>query len=494
MIERPADPGWCRPELPTRVPLETFSITACNRSVPGQNNSCTVQVCSWENTEASLAMCDAIAVRPFRSDSFHLGARLGSQIGRRIVLKRIRVTLAILASVNVIFPILAHAQAFVVTAIKNAVRVPACASSANGTAHIICVVGDSNNNLSAVSVQTGQLSFPASPLDPATRNPMPLGIVGFVGDSSCASTADITGDVVCAYASSGKLMGIRFNIFNGTIYPIQDLGMMNTLIPGCTNGSERFTVTGPATREGPAGATVCAVPAGTNLVGIAFNPATGYLKNQTIGSGIVADSEPSCSNSNDGKNQVLCVYRRGGSIRSIAFDPRTSPQFVTAEQAPYPGVDFGQLGHPSCSSPNDGSGNLLCGTNAEGIIYGFALDPRSGYASSLVTVAASTSFTGSTSCSGEGKSTVVPNGVICTIGARDPSATDPNSTEIFGLIFDPRTRSGVGSIAVGPLTIGDPTGQMSEMSCTFENGNPDQIACGGITASQGELVVDLFMR
>jgi len=218
------------------------------------------------------------------------------------------------------------------------------------------------------------------------------------------------------------------------------------------------------------------------------------LKNQTIGSGIVADSEPSCSNSNDGKNQVLCVYRRGGSIRSIAFDPRTSPQFVTAEQAPYPGVDFGQLGHPSCSSPNDGSGNLLCGTNAEGIIYGFALDPRSGYASSLVTVAASTSFTGSTSCSGEGKSTVVPNGVICTIGARDPSATDPNSTEIFGLIFDPRTRSGVGSIAVGPLTIGDPTGQMSEMSCTFENGNPDQIACGGITASQGELVVDLFMR
>jgi hypothetical protein len=35
---------------------------------------------------------------------------------------------------------------------------------------------------------------------------------------------------------------------------------------------------------------------------------------------------------------------------------------------------------------------------------------------------------------------------------------------------------------------------MSEMSCTFENGNPDQIACGGITASQGELVVDLFMR
>jgi hypothetical protein len=29
---------------------------------------------------------------------------------------------------------------------------PACASSANGTGHMICVYGDSNNNLSAISV------------------------------------------------------------------------------------------------------------------------------------------------------------------------------------------------------------------------------------------------------------------------------------------------------------------------------------------------------
>jgi hypothetical protein len=436
--------------------------------------------------------------------AFYIGSANGNQLYMLIKGSRImKMRLSVIASVTLLFPILSHAQFFQVPEITGATRVPACASSANGTGHIICVVGDIHNDLSAVSVAVGNQAFPASPLDPPAGNPLHLGVVGFVGDSSCASTADGSGDVVCAYLAqtagqtSSNLMGIRFNIFTGTIYPLQNFGLGSTGTPSCTNGNERFTVTGPPTQEGPAGATICAMSgAGSALIGIAFNPATGYLRTQSFNAGIIANSNPSCSNSTDGKNQIICVYRRATSVRSIAFDPRQSPQFATAEQVPYSGVAFERLGQPSCSPPNDGSGQVICGIRDNFAFDAFALDPRSGYASPLATIATSAEpnpFTGSPSCSGEGKSTVIPNGVICAVPELFPSATDSNATLILGFIFNPRTSSNGGSTTIpgAPLAIGDVRDQMSEMSCTFQNINPNQVSCGGVSASGG-FFVDIF--
>lgn len=48
----------------------------------------------------------------------------------------------------------AQAGSVVLPQISGVATAPACASSANGTGHIICVLSDSNHNLRAVSLQT----------------------------------------------------------------------------------------------------------------------------------------------------------------------------------------------------------------------------------------------------------------------------------------------------------------------------------------------------
>src|SRR5581483_5113448 len=268
----------------------------------------------------------------------------------------------------------------------------ACAASANGTGHLICVAGDSNNNLTAVSLLTVNAAFPASPIDPITHNPLPLNAVGTLGPSSCASTADSSGEVVCAYTSTtgvtkGQLLGIRFNIFTGIIDNIMNLGVSINGAASCTNGSPRFTVTGPPPKELPVGATICGARRADNnlLLGIAFNPATGYLI--SVSDTEVATADPSCTNANDASGQgVICVYDNGGSLRSIAFNTNldTSPfGFASSEEMVYPGTVFAANDVPSCSAPNDKSGDVFCGMADNGSFLGFAVNPVANSRSTL---------------------------------------------------------------------------------------------------------------
>jgi len=393
-----------------------------------------------------------------------------------------------------LLPAIGLAQSVSLPQVTNGSGSPACASSANGTGHLVCVIADGNDNLSAFSVLAQNQAFPATPLDPPTRNPRPLGVVGFVGISSCASTADATGDVVCAYTSTaadstkGKLMGVRFNVFNGTIYPVMNLGFASGGHASCANGSQRFTVKGPAPQEGREGATICGVRGTTNfMVGVAFNPATGYLQTQSfISNGFLATTDPSCNNANDNTNQVICVYNRARGVRSFAFDPRRSPQFVTAEQVP----NFGEVSSlvtPSCSSPNDGSGQVLCGIRNGFAFQAFALDPRSGFQSAFLTITSSQDphpFTGNPSCSGIGDGS---KEIICTIRESFPTSSNSNAAELFGLKFDPRVNANFGSIAANILGT-------SDLSCTFQNIFPAQISCAGIGVSQGEIFAVLYTR
>src|SRR5579862_9828886 len=167
------------------------------------------------------------------------------------------------------------AAVLIIPAISGA-QTPACAASANGTGHLICVVSDSNNNLTAVSmlIPAGRFANPIE--DPA--KPLPLGVVGTLSQNGCASTADDSGDIVCAYESlSGntEVFGIRFNIFSGTIYPVQVVLPTGGGVPSCTNGNQRFTVTGPPSMEPPAGATICAYRNHNGVLNsFAFNPAS----------------------------------------------------------------------------------------------------------------------------------------------------------------------------------------------------------------------------
>lgn len=364
----------------------------------------------------------------------------------------------------------------------------ACAASANGTAHLICVSGDSNNNLSAVSLLTQKAGFPASPLDPVTHNPLPLGAVGTLGISSCASTADTSGDVVCAYTSTsgatkGQLLGIRFNIFSGTVDPIMNLGVSINGAASCTNASPRFTVTGPPAHELPIGATICgARRAGNNLLlGIAFNPATKFLI--SISANEFATTDPSCTNANDGSTHgVTCVYNNSGSMRSIAFNTNldaTPFGFASNEQNIYPGTVFAANDSPSCSAPNDGSGDVLCAVVDNGSFLAFAVNPITNFRSMLQTVSLSSAFgqdIGAPSCSGIGDNSFE---IICSVTEQITFSGIPAFLVPFGLKFDPRS----GVIANNDVEAGVGPNTFNSVSCTFENVNPAQIACGVLSGT-----------
>lgn len=349
---------------------------------------------------------------------------------------------------------------------------PACAASANGTGHLICVFFDrSNSNLFAFSLQTQNGGFPASPFDPAKGNPLSLGVRGSVGISSCASTADASGDVVCAYTAfgtQGLLMGIRFNIFTGKVYPVMNLGLLNGDSAACTNASERFTVTGPPAQEGPNGATVCLV--GGTIV--AFNPASGFRSSVTSNVVTGMSSDPTCANANDGTEQVICVYNNFGSLRSVAFN--TNPlKFVSAELNISPSTVIGLFDPVSCSSPNDRSGDVLCaaGDTANNELLGFAVNPRTGHQSAIQNVVPGTEFgTGGSifyvsSCAGVGDKS---SDVICSFVAQLSSVTQPQH---LGVKFDPRTGF-ISNVLTGPTAVG------GSASCTFQNVNAAQISCG----------------
>jgi hypothetical protein len=424
---------------------------------------------------------------------------------------------------SLVFPALALAQSvsLPLTADVNgfAEHAPACASSANGTGHIICVFVGSNLELAAASVLVDHGAFAVPALDSTSTNDvnqtstgtnnLPIGIsvssnsvnTG-IGNSSCASTADATGDVVCAINSNGSLVGVRFNIFanpqSEVLYPVQNLGITVPLgaNASCTIGAPRFSV-GPAigasvVGEDAQGDTICAV---TNTSGeaiaVAFNPATGQKVTQDLG---VAASGASCVYAPDGtaaNPQIVCALLDASGIQGIAFDPRT--QVKTAPQT----ISSSGSGTLGCGAPNDTTGDLICVfriiptsnvTAPPGGLEGFAFNPRSKALTTVKGIGAGTGvlFRGTPTCSGvQGAAgTEVNNQVMCAINS--------NLNIVNTIIFDPRSTATLTAVSSGITASSGPTNgrsppNSSDLSCTFQNVNPGQVSCVGILPSQNDL-------
>jgi len=401
---------------------------------------------------------------------------------------------------------------------------PACASSANGTGHIICVFLGSNLKLAAASVQVAPGAFGVPALDSTSTNNMGVTTTGpnnlalgisvgnnaantGVGNSSCASTADGTGDVVCAINSNGSLMGVRFNIFanpqSKILYPVQNLAIS---IPvganaSCTIGAPRFSV-GPAVGgsvagEGAQGDTICAVtdPNG-EVIGVAFNPATGQHVTQSLGviQSAGVDRNPSCVYAPDGSAapQIVCALSDASGIQGIAFDPRT--QVKTALQT-ISSTAFGYLG---CGTPNDNSGDVICTirivptsnqTAPPGVLEGFAFNPRSSFHTAVqgINAGLGTLLRGTPACSGvQGPvNNVVNSEVMCAINS--------SQNIVNTIVFDPRKAGATlaavssGITASSGFTSGRSGPDSSDLSCAFQNVNPAQVSCVGILPSQNDL-------
>jgi hypothetical protein len=418
-------------------------------------------------------------------------------------------------------PILTLAQSVslpLVADVSNvAEHAPSCASSANGTGHIICAFVGSNLKVSAASVLVAPGAFGVPALDSTSTNNagmtttgpnnLALGIsVGSngantgIGNSSCASTADGTGDVVCAVNSNGVLVGVRFNVFanpqSKILYPVQNLGIS---VPvgvnaSCTIGAPRFSV-GPAVGgtvagEDAQGDTICAVQTSGNLVGIAFNPATGHIVTQDLG---VSVGNASCVHAPDGTAapQIVCGMSDAGGLQGIAFDPRT--QIKTALQA-ISATAFGILG---CAAPNDNSGDVICVSRLEptsnstappGGLEGFAFNPRTSFRTAIQAIGggAGIQFRGTPACSGaQGPlNSEVNNQVMCAINS--------SLNIVNTLIFDPRPGSALGTVSSGitassGLTTSRSLQNSSDLSCTFQNVNQAQVSCAGILPTQNDL-------
>ncbi|GEM_PF-6602057 len=379
---------------------------------------------------------------------------------------------------------------------------PACASSANGSSHIICVFASGSGMLSAASVLVKAGAFASPALDTVTvrstgpNNPLSLGVTGTVGNSSCSSAADGSGDVVCAFNASGTMKGLRFNIFadpqpSPTVVTLgtADSAAVNA---SCAIGAPRFTVTAPAAGvagEGPAGDTICAFRGANNeLMGVAFNPTVGASSVVLQDLQVVATADPSCANPPDqvvaanDSNQVLCAFTNANGLDGIAFDPRTA--FRSGVQSLYSGTSF--IGTPSCAAVMqfafqnntlmnvDTSGDALCAImSSSGTLQGFAFNPRTSFQSALQSLS-TTAVTGTPSCSGLQASATE---VICTVN----SATSNNKIVEF-VEFDPRSGTSSGLSFSGVLA-------ESNVSCTFQNANSDQLSCAGFLPSANEMFV-----
>jgi hypothetical protein len=388
----------------------------------------------------------------------------------------------------------------------NVVNGPACASSANGTGHLICV-SESNNQLYASSVLAAPGAFAVPIMDPAANanpaagplNPLPLGISGTVGNSSCSSTADATGDVVCAYNANGSLMGVRFHILgapqNVTVQPLGISVSSNNA--SCALGSQRFTVQGPVplhqgaitvpvANEGPAGETICAVQNATGeLIGIAFNPLESPQVPHSMDLG-VEGAVPSCTDAFDGTgtNQVVCAFFGVGGLLGVAFDPRPATISESAvQQLSISGTPFNTA--PGCATPNDNSGDVICaigfnsGVNQKtSILGGIAFNPRTAVHSALMQLGlnlmpapSNGQFVNPPSCAAQMDGS---NAVIC--------ASRANLGIVNGSKFDPR------GVARNLGQVVSSTTSASNVSCTFQNMNGNQVSCGGATGTQEELI------
>jgi hypothetical protein len=410
---------------------------------------------------------------------------------------------------------------------------PSCAASASGARQIICVVGgESTNELYAVW-QNETPGTTAGTLNNTAITYLDLGVQGTVGNSSCASVADGTGDTVCAYNNSRTLYGIRFNVGNNTapmeiqyISPPQNLGISNVVAlnhASCAIGASRFTaaVIGVTPSAEPAeDDTICAAPTGVNgdLKAVAFNPNVTADLTAVLDLNLHSDSDPSCTNPNENfasaadpniaSNEVTCVaiLSSDTGIQAVTFDPRTpstvSTQLFYGVTALSGGTAFATGLNPACSAAWDLSGDVICVAPDEfSDLLGFAFHPGPSFsvtpmpASSPLTLNGDLAITGSPSCSGFGTPATFSNGQIV------PSA-DANSKQILcavrvrgsdllnSVAFDPRpSPATTASLSPIPTTTqifpSNPTAPSMDPSCTFQNVNADTVSCAGAGTING---------
>jgi hypothetical protein len=390
--------------------------------------------------------------------------------------------------------------------ILNVASGPACAASANGTGHMICVVS-ANGALTAISeapsdiqAAIGTFTLDATgPISTGTANPLPLtnngtAINGTVGSSSCASVADSTGDTVCAYNSGGNLYAVRFSIFGITQTVVENLGTPIVGNASCATGAMRFDnqippaghgIQGPFARaqEGTLGQTICAFRSTNNeLWSVAFNPAEPNITGSPQDLGVVAVGDPSCIDSGDGNANVnqgatpaICAFRTASNLQGIAFDPRSA--FRTPPQSLYVGTTF--TGDPGCAIPNDASGQIICAISGPGdTLYGFAFNPRTPTNEPTLQSLDGAPVTGRPACAGLNDGT---HRVICAVRS---SANIVNTAK-----FDPRLAVvgfSTGVFSTGLFSTGAASAGV-DLSCIFLNVHPFQVNCGGVLPSQSEL-------
>jgi hypothetical protein len=421
-----------------------------------------------------------------------------------------------------------------------------CSNSNNGTAHMLCLEELANPNgstplLGGVSWQApnspavGTLGADGAPVettgvaDQMASISMPNGL--FTSTPGCAATTDGSGTVICA------LEGSNNGLYGIAIHP-QPRGSGQTaagttshLVPLLTPGQfltaaavatfEDLPCSGanpcnqvvsiashPSCAATEANMVICAVvvlmqnSAGTSntiLVGLAFDPriATSATnpKIQPLELGNFFHSNPSCASSKDpngsldgGNMFATCaiVFQQGffgGTAELFAgsFDPRSG-----FTQGSLSDAASGQLGDPSCATPADSSGAVICaiGENTTGSftsLLGVAFNP--------VTKTTKTLNLGAPP-SGDGA--WVSWGCASPVDGNDQNnahisiacAAVTTNNEILSINFDPRTGHDPvtgASPAFATVNFTDPNGSsatlISPPSCVPENVIHNQITC-----------------
>jgi hypothetical protein len=400
---------------------------------------------------------------------------------------------------------------------------PACAASASGALHIICVVSSGPNNELFAATQAETAGSTTTLQNPAVSW-TDLHVTGTVGSSSCSSAADGTADVVCAYNNNGTLYGIRFNVVNTPLatpanqFPPQNLGI--TVTPGanasCAIGDARFALIanngqhGNPTSEGLPGQTICAVRSSNNeLMGVAFNPDAATAK-EVVDLGFEAIGDPSCTYPNIAALTapssapplpITCVANSSSGLMEVTFDPRVTTNTAT----PYSllsGTTF--INSPGCTSPTDTSvdksGDIICAmTTSSNTLEGFSFVPgTSPNASTPTSIPPSsvtsffpgtgTTVTGSPSCAGFGANGDADSGsVVCTTTLKNSNTIQSIAFNKTGTVVGPGLQNATSPSQIVGSTTGQTTG--SNPSCTWQNRNPDAVSCGGITTNKDILFV-----
>ena len=94
---------------------------------------------------------------------------------------------------------------------------------------------------------------------------------------------------------------------------------------------------------------------------------------QSLGGAIF--SNPSCASPNDFSGEIICAVRGGdNAVCGIRFDLFAN----TSAGYRYLGGRF--VSNPSCVSPNDGSGHIICAAvGTDNAHYGIRFEPHSGF-------------------------------------------------------------------------------------------------------------------